>query len=97
MGMNGDIADPMFEDQNNLWLLPIIEKTDRAEQMTIFNTYLLPLLKQARILNTNPSMTTQRKEGYRIIEELIWRCMRPFTKIIDSRVNYEQVFSTIEG
>ena len=32
-----------------------------------------------------------------MIEELLWRCMRPFTKVIDMNVNYQQVFSLIEG
>lgn len=39
----------------------------------------------------------QRQEAYRLIEELLWRCMRPFTKIIDSNVNYEKVLGVIEG
>ena len=27
LAINGDIADPLFEDQNNLWMLSVIEKT----------------------------------------------------------------------
>ena len=32
-----------------------------------------------------------------MVEEMLWRCMRPFTKVIDYNINYEQVFSLIEG
>lgn len=78
-------------------MLGSIEKTDRAEQMTIFNNYLLPLLKKARTLSTTNTVSKQRREGYGMIEELLWRCMRPFTKILEAGVNYEQVFSLIEG
>ncbi len=78
-------------------MLSIIEKTERAERMTVFNQYLLPLLQQARIMSTNPSTSKQRKEAYKLIEELLWRCLRPFTKVIDPSVNYEQVFTLIEG
>jgi hypothetical protein len=31
------------------------------------------------------------------VEELIWRCIKPFTKIIDSNVNYEQVLILIDN
>ena len=65
--------------------------------MTIFNTYLLPLLKQARLLHKSTNMTPQRKEGYKMVEELLWRCMRPFTRAIDMRINYEEVFILVEG
>ena len=32
-----------------------------------------------------------------MIEELLWRCMRPFTRALDMRINYEEVFILIEG
>jgi hypothetical protein len=63
--------------------------------MTIFNQHLLPLLQYTRLYATNTNVSKQRRDGYGMIEELIWRCMRPFTKIIDGRINYEQVFSLI--
>ncbi len=31
------------------------------------------------------------------MEELIWRCLKPFSKIIDNNANYEQVMLLIES
>ena len=68
LSLNGDIAMESFEEENNLWMLHIIEKTDRAEQMTVFNQYLLPLLQVTRLYATNTNVSKQRRDGYGMIE-----------------------------
>jgi hypothetical protein len=68
LSLSGDIGSETFEEENNLWMLSCIEKTERGEKMTIFNQYLSPLLEHARAMSIQMSTSSkQRQEAYRLI------------------------------
>lgn len=88
LSLSGDIASPDFEENNNLWLLSILEKTERNESMGVFYTHILPLIRQCKQACNEQGVSKQRREGYLLVEGLLWRCLKTFCKTVDSAVNY---------
>lgn len=46
--LSGDISAPTFEDDNNLWILPALERSEASEGMVVFYRYLLPLIQACK-------------------------------------------------
>jgi hypothetical protein len=87
--LNGDIASEDFEDKNNLWLLSILEKTDRSESMGVFYQSIFPLIQICKQYAETQTISKQRREGYQLIENMMWRCSKIFSRVADNSINYE--------
>jgi hypothetical protein len=46
ISINGNISDSSFENDNNLWILTVIEKYDGDETLDVYISNFVPLLYQ---------------------------------------------------
>lgn len=92
----GDISAPTFEEDNNLWLLPVLERSEVSEGMAVFYRYLLPLIQACKDQGIK-QQSKQRCEGYQLIEDLLWRTAKVFSRKVDTSANYEQVLTLIDN
>lgn len=64
--------------------------------MAVFYHYLLPLI-QACKEQAIKQQSKQRREGYQLIEDLLWRTAKVFSRKVDTSANYEQVLTLIDN
>lgn len=65
--------------------------------MGAFYQFISPLIAACKQLEESPSLSKQRREGYQLIEGLLWRCIKVFCRAVDAAVNYEEVLSLIDA
>lgn len=65
--------------------------------MRLFYQYIFPLIQIAKQHYQAGNLSKQRQEGYQLIENMFWRCIRTFSKTLDITINYEEVFKLIDS
>jgi mRNA-degrading endonuclease RelE of RelBE toxin-antitoxin system len=50
--------------------------------------YYFPLVEEIKEIITNENVPKVRRDGYRIIEEMIWRSLKIFCRRPSERYNY---------
>lgn len=65
--------------------------------MSIFYKYIMPLINTCRHYESNQTLSKQRRQGYTLIEDMMWRCVKVFCKIYNKAINYEELLSIIQA
>jgi hypothetical protein len=65
--------------------------------MGVFYKYIFPLIQTSKQYSEQQTLSKQRREGYQLIEGMMWRCIKIFSKVADTNINYEEVFQLIDG
>jgi hypothetical protein len=65
--------------------------------MGVFYSLIFPLIQACKQHCSDEKSSKQRKEGYALIEGLLWRCLKVFCRVADPNVNYEEVLALIDA
>ncbi len=72
IAIQGDPLSESFEEENNLWLLPILMQHLKDTDFSLFFDYFFPILKELKNLIAVPNQNKIRLQVYISIERQIW-------------------------